>query len=246
MGKDRQTLVRKNQPFSSKQRLNLDHYIQVEEVKDEQGRVQSRFVRFNLDKNVLDRILRTKAKKQRLDISKNLLSELRSYVLWDGENSRQSGLIFCSYYLEPEVKVSSEEIVLRSVISVDGDIIYQIRQDRLEDYILCLAIATAHHWLISQLLNQLKIETLPRLNWLSWGLALLIVVVVGLIFAKAIIANPLLLLGLVAIAWFLQVILKWLVRLLFPITVLQLLSRLLSRNLRNKQIAKDILKRFIE
>ncbi len=66
-------------------------------------------------------------------------------------------------------------MVMRSVISLDGDIIHQIQRDCLEYPKRCLAIATSHYWLIEQLLNQLRVKTILWLHWLSWGLSLLVV-----------------------------------------------------------------------
>ena len=247
--------MRKNLPRSSRQSLNLNPYIQVEEVKDDRKRVQFRFIRFNLDLSVLDRILLAKATGRRLYIERHLLAELRSYALVDGESRLQSGLTFCSYYSEPKSgQTPSENILMRSVISLDGDIMHQVRRDCLEDATRCRAIATAHHWLIEQLLNQLclkKVRLLNWLNWLSWGLSFLIVAVLVIVYVVNFnTVNPLFILPAGLVMWgILQVSLKSLLFLLLPPfqawAFRQWLRWLISNNPRKRRMAKGILARFV-
>ncbi|MBD1923910.1 hypothetical protein H6F77_22990 [Microcoleus sp. FACHB-831] len=237
--------------ISSRQDLNLEEYIKIEEVKDEQKRVQSRFIRFNLHPTVLDRILLAKATGRGLYIPRHLLAALRSYALLDAESRLQSGLTFCSYYYQPVSQhLAAETIVMRSVIALDGDVIHQIRRDCLENGERCRAIATAHYWLISQLLNSLRLKTYLLLSWLSWGLSLLIVA--ATIISKLDefwLLHPFLQLATVLLLWLLQEILRRLLLLLLPSLgrwALRFLLRwMLSYNSTKRTIALGILARFV-
>ena len=254
--------------------IDLEAYIQVEEVKNSQGLVLFRFVRFNLDKSVITKILQARATGQRLHISRNLLAELRYYALSDGENHHrenrfQSGLTFCTYYEPPRNPRSqaqpgneniealprltgeeSENIVMRSTIALDGDIIHQIRRDCLERPKRCLAIARAHYWLINQLLNQLRIKATSWLNWLAWGLSLSIVALVVMLNAEHLMPiNPLKLLAPAAIWWLLQEGIKRLLSFLWPFVRRwawrQFLLRFLSPKPLEKKIANVLLRRIV-
>ncbi|HEY9874634.1 MAG TPA: hypothetical protein V6D12_14435 [Candidatus Obscuribacterales bacterium] len=236
--------------------IDLDGYIQVEEEINEQGLVLFRFVRFNLDKKSIKKILRAKKTGQNLYISKNLRAQLRYCALSDGENSKgenrfQSGLTFCTFYnIAKEAEQESEKMVMRSVIAVDGDIIHQIRRDCLEKQKRCLAIATSHYWLINQLLNQLPIKPTLWLNWLSWGLSLLIVLGMVILYPKNLMSvNPLILLVPLVMWWLLQEGIKRLLRILWPSVRpwfwRQLLLRFFSRKPFEKKIVKGIFKRSI-
>ncbi len=233
---------------SFRQPLNLDSCIQIEEVKDAKGQLVSHFIRFNLDENILDQILQARTNGQNLSISRRLLAELRSYALVDAGRCLQSGLIFCTHYDRAESRESvAENIVMQSTIALDGDIIHQIRHDCLKDSIWCLAIATAHHWLIDQLLNQLQLKIALWLNGLSWTLSLL--TTAATVIANLQRLNLWTLLASVAMSWFLQVGFKRLLLLFLPLLrrwlFRQLLLRLLSSNPRHRKVAKGILERFV-
>lgn len=235
-------------PTSFKQSLDLDSYIKVEEFKDGKGQIASRFVRFNLDANLLDKILQARAKQQNVGVSRRLLGELRSYALLDADSCLQPALTFCTDYSKSvSQKPVSENLVMRSVISLDGDIIHQIRHDCLKDSTWCLAIATAHYWLIDQLLNQLQIKTVLLFNSLSWGLSLLTVALTLIHYLEQL--NPLTLLASAVMSWLFQQGYRYLLRLLFPPLrrwlLRQLLFRLLSPNQLEKKIAKVILGWFV-
>ena len=245
--------MRNYQPLPVTKGFAVDPYIKVEELKDEQGRILFRFIRFNLNKQSLKIILRARARGQILCIDRSLLAQLRYCALSEGENqykgSRlQSGLTFCTYY----EWMQSESIVMRSVISPDGDIVHQIRRDCFDYPKRCRAIATAHHWILEQLLNQLGIKatTLLWLIWLSWGLSFLIVAAIVIVYAANVHPfNPLMLTVGVVMWWVMPVALRPLLRLFLPPVRAwafhQLLSGLLSPNSLKKKIAKGILERFV-
>jgi hypothetical protein len=237
--------------------LDLDAYIKVEEVKNKNGLVRFRFVRFSLDKASINKILQARDTDQPLSISRDLLTQLRYYALSEGENRQrknrfQSGLTFCTCYepisAPPEPK--PENMVMRSVISLDGDIIHQIRRDCLKDPKTCLALATSHYWLINQLLNQLHIKATRWLNWFSWGLSLVIVAAMAIPYAEHLIPlNPLTLLGSFTMSWLLQEGIRRLLVFLLPLlrrwAWRQLLLRFLSPKPLDKKIAQIILRRIV-
>ena len=235
----------------------LDDRIQVEEVRNDRGRVLSRFVRFNLNKALIKKILKARSRGKRLSISGDLLTELRYCTLSDGENHKRqnrfsSNLTFCTYYEDniglPEEQL--ENIVMCSAIGFDGDIIHQIRRDRLENPKECLAIATAHYWLIEQLLSQLRLKETPWLNVLSWALSLVmpLAILVGYISGRMPF-NPLSVLIGLAIACLWQISINYLLP-FFALRIRrwiwrQLLLRFLSPQPLEKKIAKGMLKRFV-
>ena len=231
-----------SQKVSKRKGLSLEPYIIVEKERITRKRVVFHSVRFNLDKDILKKIQQAQQTGRCLSISRKLLADLRYYVLIDSENRLQSGLTFYTYYLRD----GSKEALMRSVISMDGDIFHQIKNDCLESPNFCRKLVSAHYWLIDQLLSQLRLGELFRLKLLSWGLSLLITGVIVIPFIQQLIkVNPWLLLALVAMVWLLQMVLRPLLLLFLPIlghwTLRKLLSGLLSRKLLEKKIAKGIL-----
>jgi len=222
--------------------LNLDPYIQVDKEQITRKRVLFHGIHFHLDKDILRSIQQAQETGRPLEISHQLLADLRYYALIDGESRLQSGLTFCTYYLRGGV----EEALMRSVISTDGDIIHQIKSDCLERPKFCYTIASAHYWLIDQLLSQLRLRVLLKVNLLSWALSILITAGTVIPYIQQLMqSSPWMLLAPVVMSWFLQVGLKRLLMLLLPSVgrwaLRQLLARLLSQSLLDKKIAKGIL-----
>lgn len=222
--------------------LNLEPYITIEKERITRKRVVFHSIRFNLDKDILKTIQQAQETGRRLYLSRKLLSDLRYYVLIDGENLLQSGLTFYTYYQ----RGGFNEALMRSVISTDGDIFHQIKSDCLERPNFCRQLVSAHYWLIDQLLHQLRLGTFFRLNLLSWGLSLLITGVTLIPYIQQLIeVNPWLLLAPVVMVLLLQRILQPLLLLFLPIlgrwALRKLLSGLLSRKPLEKKIAKGIL-----
>jgi hypothetical protein len=122
----------------------LEPYIKVDKEKIARKRFLIHGIRFNLDKDILQKIQQAQHTGRHLHISRELLTDLRYYALLEEDNHLQSGLTFCTYYL----RSGSEEALMRSVISADGDIFHQIKSDCLESPNFCRRIASAHYWLI--------------------------------------------------------------------------------------------------
>jgi hypothetical protein len=251
--------VRDSAAISVKESINLDSFINFEVIKNKQGRVLFRFVWFNLDPRVLEQVLQARDNRKRLYLSRNLLAQLRYLALSDGENRDwknhcQSGLTFCSYYHpQGRLKQKSKNLVMRSVISLDGEVLHQVRRDCLENPQQCIEITTAHYWLVNQMLIQLHLKTRIKfwLSCFSWVLALLVVTVIVISYgAKLATINPLIILVVLVVGlWGLQIIIKYLLRLVLPLLRLwawrQVLSFFLSAQGLKKKIARGILGRFV-
>jgi hypothetical protein len=227
---------------SAKQKgLNLEQYIKINQERITRRRVVFHSIRFNLNKDILEKIQHAQETGDHLCLSRELLADLRYYALIDPENHFQSGLTFYTYYWRGD----SEESLMRSVILTDGEIFHQIQSDCLERPNFCRKITAAHYWLIEQILSQLRLHIFVRLSLLSWGLSLLIVVVVMPFLLMLIPVNFLILLVTVVVLWLLQLVIKGLLYLFFPTisrwAVRQVLSGLLSHKLRPKKIAQEIL-----
>jgi hypothetical protein len=235
-------LIRQHsQKASDHNGLNLEPYIKLDKERITRKRVVFHSIRFNLDKDIIQRIQEAQQTGRRLYISRKLLADLRYYALIDGENYLQSGLTFYTYYQRD----GSEEALIRSVISTDGDIFHQIKSDCLEHPNFCRQLACAHYWLIEQLLNQLRLRLFLGSKLLSWGLSLLITGAIVIPYIQHLEVNPWLLLVPLLMACLLQMGLQILLRLFSPIlrrwALRQILSGLLSRKPLEKKIAKGIL-----
>lgn len=225
--------------------LNLEPYIQFEQERITRSRVVFHSVRFNLDRDVLQSIQYARDTGRCLDVSREFLADLRCYALIDPENRLQSDLTFYTYYLGE----GAPEAVMRTVISTDGEVFHQIKSNCLENPDWYRQIASAHHWLIDQLLSQLRIGAFVKVDRLLQMLSWFIAIAVALAFVPLLIEiNPWLLLALVLMAWLLHKIIYKLLRSLLPSvsrwTVRHLLSGLLSHKPLNRKIAKGFLARL--
>jgi hypothetical protein len=232
------------QPAYRGQAFNLEPYIQLEQEKI--GKTRSLFygIRFNLDNNSLAEIQSAQATNQTIYIPRQLLADLRYHTLFSQDNGIRSGLTFCTYYHQGVL----EEAVMRSLLSLDGDIIHQIKSDCLERPQFCQKMVSAHYWLIDQLLQQLRLRIVFWLEGISWGLSVLTVVLAAIPYIQPLLLNPITLLIPVLASWLLRLVLKPLLLLLLPFmrrwTVRQMLLGLLSHQSLRHRIAKGILARL--
>ena len=223
--------------------LNLEPYITIEKERLTRKRELFHGIRFNLDKDTLRKIQHAKETGCQLQVSPTFLADLRYYALTDGDNRVQSDLTFCTYFL----RGSSEEAVMRSVISMDGDILHQIKSDCLERPNFCRQIASAHYWLIEQLLSQLRLRTLLKLKGFVWGLSLLIVAALVIPFLPQLIeVNAWLLLVPLVMVWLLQMLLQRLLGLFLPSIRRWAWRRYVSGLLWHKPLDKKIAKSILQ
>lgn len=217
--------------------IDLEPFIEFEKERISRRQFVVHSVCFHLDKDVLIKIQEAQTRGLRLEISRQLLADLREYALIS------SALTFSTYYL----RGGAQEPLMRSVIVADGDIFNQIRSDCLERPNFCHQVASAHYWIISQLLAQLRLGAFLRLSLLSWLLALLIVGLLFIPLAVLVIrVNLWLLLLLLIVALTVSMVLQ---RFLLPIVrnliFRQMLSGLLSRQPFSRRFAKGVLARFV-
>lgn len=222
--------------------VNLEPCIQLEQEQITRSRAVIHRIRFNLDQSILQKIQYAQATGRRLEVSRQFLADLRHYALVNPENHLQSELTFCTYYR----RGNSQEALMRSVISTDGEVLHQIKNDCLAQPEFGQQIASAHYWLIDQLLSQLCPRTFLPLNSLVRILSWLITAIIVLPFVPLLIEiSPWMLLAVVLVGWLLQRILLRLLRRLMPRlsrwVLRQLLSKMLSFKSWDQKIAKGIL-----
>jgi hypothetical protein len=85
----------------------------------------------------------------------------------------QSGISFCSLYYDD---AGMPQRVVRTVLSIDGDLLQQISHDALT-HPRCREIIAAHHWLSVQLMNQLRLSIAAYLDKIALGGSLSVFVV---------------------------------------------------------------------
>lgn len=243
----RDRLSRKqSKKFSPRRALDLESSIQFEQERVSRSRVECYSIRFNLDQDILQTIQYARETGRPLYIPRQRLAELRYWALIDSENRLQSDLTFYTYYLQG----GSQEVLMRSVISLDGEVLHQIKNDCLEYPDFCHQLTSAHHWLITQHLNHLRLGTFPNVVGLAWMVSWIIAAAIAVPLIPLVIqVSPWLLLALVLMLWLLHKVLQ---RLFLPLlrsfgrwVLRQLLSGLLSHKLWEKKIAKGILARFV-
>jgi len=228
--------------MTNNQGLNLERYIKVNQEKI-RSRVLFHSISFHLESELLTKIQQAQQTGSHLEISRKLLADLRYWALIDGENCLQTGLTFYTYYWQD----GSEEALMRSVIATDGDILHQIQSECLAQPQFCQQIASAHYWLIEQLLSQLGLEALVRLNLLSWVLSLVTTAPIAITNLEKLVEGelwmwllPIVMSWLLKLVW--QVILSWLLPTLSRWFLRRLLSGLLSTNGIQHQMARSILR----
>ncbi|MGK7878248.1 MAG: hypothetical protein AB4426_34575 [Xenococcaceae cyanobacterium] len=234
-----------SQQASLSRPLVLESCIEITRENITRKRVVFHGVCFHLNQDSLRKVEQAKENNCQLNLAPLLLADWRYYALVDRQSLLQSGLTFCTYYQQDD----SEEAMMRSVISLDGNIIHQISSDCLKNSEFSRQITSAHYWLIEQLLLKLRLEVQGWLNWLSWSLSLLILAAVLLLNLEQLTPiNPIMLLALLLMCWLLQWgikrLLGWLLPLLRRWLLRELLFGLFSRRQRTRKIVWDILGRM--
>lgn len=218
--------------------LNLERYIEVEKERVTRSIILFHGVRFTLDTEALSKIKQAQETGERLEISRQLLADLRYYALIDQVTHLQSGLTFCTYYKS----AGSQQALMRSLVATDGDIIHQIKSDCLENSDFCYQLASAHYWLIDQLLGKLNLRLLVKLNLISWLLSLLSVAGTVIPNLERMQENPWMWLGTALMSWLLQVGIKRLLLLFLPTVRRWVLRRLLSSLLSDQSVQRRMAK----
>ncbi|MEC4983045.1 MAG: hypothetical protein SAJ37_05190 [Oscillatoria sp. PMC 1068.18] len=225
--------------------MALESCIEIIKEKITRKRVVFHGVNFYLSEAYLEEIEVARKTGTKLNLSRPLLNDWRYYALFDEQNRLQSGLTFSTYYEQDNFNIP----LMRSVISLDGDIFHQVAHDCLSLPDFALKISSAHYWLIEQLFVQLRLEAQNWLNWFSWGLSLIIVAVTVLgNLEKLLPINPITLLAPLLMSWLLEVGIKRLLLLILPRLRRWLLRQLLfetfAKSPQRKKLVLEILGRL--
>lgn len=218
----------------------LDAEVQLVTEKMTRQRVIIHGVRFDLTSATLHKVIQGKETGNLPQFSKYLLTNLRYHALVGFPYKLQTGLTFSTYYEQGQFPL------VKSSISLDGNIVHQICRDCFTSYEFAYQITAAHYWLTSQLLKQLPLRENIRLNLIAWLISLLIAILtlpLYLPFLTSITSFGwvMLLLGI----WLLRVVIQYLLQWLFPSLqswlLRQLLFGFLGRWEKGKQVGWRIL-----
>lgn len=158
---------RSRKPSIADRALDLESYIHVQKEKISPKQIAFHGIDFRLTPEAVRAIQLARVRGERLRLKSSLLTDLRHYAILN------SAIAFSTSYREAD----TEEIVLRSIVSLNGEATHQVRSDYLQDSALVLSITACHHWLVQQLLQGLYFRAKQRIEWVSWLLAALIVAV---------------------------------------------------------------------
>ncbi|MGB0560771.1 MAG: hypothetical protein ACPGVO_03085 [Spirulinaceae cyanobacterium] len=153
---------RRGQPATP---LKLDHAIRAIKERAARNKVLCHGISFHLDSSSLGRVQLARSRGQSLHITRSFLNSFRQYVLFNGQGRLQTGVDFTTFYRFGEY----ERPLLKTFISLDGDIIHKISQECLQDERLAEELTTAHYWLIQQLFDRLRLGIQQLLDRLAWG-----------------------------------------------------------------------------
>lgn len=148
--------------------LHLERYIRFLKERKSDRRVVYHGIHFHLNEEVLEQIQQARSQGQTLFVRAKFIADFRYYLLFDEYSGLNCGINVSTYYSEDD----KEQAVLRSLITLDGNVLYQIDSRYLDRPELTIALTSVHYWLIAQLLDRLKLEGTLWLNFLSWGLSL--------------------------------------------------------------------------
>ncbi len=151
--------------------FNLDDCVQVVKEKDESGKLVIYGFDFYLNSQLIAIAKAVQQGNSTIKISNKLLNYFRYYALFGQGKSLDMGIIFCTFYQKNHVSQG----VIRSFISLDGDIIQQVCDECLESPQLTLDIINIHYWLINCLIAELRLKISNKFDVISWLLSLLTV-----------------------------------------------------------------------
>ena len=197
---------------------------------------------FNFTHSDLNKIIYQKWALKNLKFSPELLADLRYYCLCQNSNALDFQLIFTTYYLEQQQKIA----VIRSIISLQGKISQQISSNFLKNPQLLNDLIISHYWLINQLCDRLPLKYNSKTSLITWGLALIIVLIIApLLFyfvATSWLIKLIILMGLFCLLLFLiSAILK---KYLASFILQQLLFGFLAKNVANRRLGFMLLRYF--
>lgn len=171
----------KNLPASSNDLLNS--CIELKFIRISPKVTIPHQVCFRLDGKLLEQIAHNQAHQVKLAVSATNLANLRHYTLlnlpWSQPSTcAQSGLTFSTEY---SLDNQQPSILFRSIISLEGKISQQIKQELAQNPSLLKQISQAHYWLIAEILAQLPFKSKAGYSWLLVGFSAIAMVVINIL-----------------------------------------------------------------
>jgi hypothetical protein len=150
----------------------LSSCIQVQQERVAGKTIIVRQVCFELNSDIINKIEEIKSEYGSLALKPEQLADLRYYGLINsalaGHNRDRSCLVFSSSYLPLDSQIQTT--VIRSTIDLQGQILQEIRQDLWQKPQLLSKVIQAHHWLTTEILRQLPLETKSQTSKVFWAL----------------------------------------------------------------------------
>jgi hypothetical protein len=106
----------------------------------------------------------------KLNLSPELLADLRYYILLQNQITADFALTFTTYYVEQQQKIA----VIQSVISLQGNVSQQICRRFLDRPQLLNDLVVSHYWLITQICDRLSLKYKNKSFLLAWSFSLMI------------------------------------------------------------------------
>lgn len=183
--------------------INLDKYIEFSTATKKADRGSG--INFHFSPQIITKIQQAKQRGHRLHISKQLQTKLRYCSLIGIESYFQSGLSICTYYQQDD----SEQPVIKSLLSPDGDMLHQISSYYLNHHQFCAEITSAHYWLLQQLTRPLAWQQTRLGDILAWLVAVLLMLGLVIAYPQGIITNIGALAIVILVTWGLQKLLRF-------------------------------------
>jgi hypothetical protein len=158
--------------------LNLtDSLISIQQQQLTSKRSVPTQVNFNFTESSLKAISDRRQNFKRLQLSSELLAELRYYSLL--QNSAANSLTFITYYVQQQQKIA----VIKTVISLQGKISQQLCRSFLNNPQLLKDLVINHYWLIENVCDRLYLKYTNK----SFLLTIFLSFIISLIIAPLII-----------------------------------------------------------
>ena len=154
---------------------NNNPLITVKKKQIASGQYLPTQVCFELTNSNLKRFKVPKDRLINLNLSSELLSDLRYYGLLQNPYSLESRLIFATYYVTKQQKIA----VIKTIIYLRGKISQQIYREFLRHPQLLKELVTTHYWLINYISDRIFFKYTSKSSLLTWVLSLVIVLIVA-------------------------------------------------------------------
>lgn len=197
-------------------------------------------INFNFTESSLKQINRQRKNWQQLQLSSELLAELRYYSLFHN-SANSNSLVFITYYLQQQQKIA----VIKTVISVRGKISQQLCRSFLTNPQLLKDLVLNHYWLISQVCDRLSWQYQNKSFLLALVIALIISLIIALVFYFITVSLPIALIIFIVFFglsyWIIKLILN---KYLTSFILQQLLFGFFSKNTARRRLGMMLLRRF--